>query len=182
MPLELVHNPQYELAIKRYCCKCLYNDSLEVKTSWLPGCGFAGLFTRRFFKQGEIVCVYIGRELTTKEAMHLTNKEYLMRLGPQRYIDAKLHTDILARYINDPINPAGWNVVFNKKPEHGCAEVVALRDITAGEEIFVSYGKWYWLSAYSLCSTDNSGRYDAPVRLGFKELSVLRMSVGSTFT
>ena len=50
----------------------------------------------------------------------------------------------LIRYINDCINPAGYNAVFQKQPELGMAYVVALRDIEVGEEIFVDYGKWYW--------------------------------------
>lgn len=48
------------------------------------------------------------------------------------------------RYINDCINQFGWNVAFLKSPEDSCAFVVATRDINEGEEIYVSYGKWYW--------------------------------------
>ena len=48
----------------------------------------------------------------------------------------------LGRFIND-CRP--YNCVFEKKPEAGIAEVVALREIQAGEEIFASYGVWYWM-------------------------------------
>ena len=48
------------------------------------------------------------------------------------------------RYINDCIDPSGWNVTFDKQPEEKCAYVIATRNIVAGEELFVNYGKWYW--------------------------------------
>ena len=67
-----------------------------------------------------------------------------MRLGEQCYIDAKDCPDVLARFINDCITPGGWNVEFQKRPEECCADIIATRDIAAGEEIFVNYGKWYW--------------------------------------
>jgi hypothetical protein len=36
---------------------------------------------------------------------------------------------VISRYINDCINPLGWNVKFVKYPERGVAAVVAIRDI-----------------------------------------------------
>jgi SET domain-containing protein len=36
-------------------------------------------------------------------------------------------------------------VKFDKRPEEQCALVIALRDIEKGEELFVDYGRWYWL-------------------------------------
>jgi hypothetical protein len=51
---------------------------------------------------------------------------------------------MLARYINDSRSVRYNNAYFDKRPEAGFASVVALRDIEAGEEILVSYGKWYW--------------------------------------
>ncbi|CAD7942586.1 unnamed protein product [Amoebophrya sp. A25] len=47
----------------------------------------------------------------------------------------------LASYLND-CKP--YNCYFVKRPEAGCADVVALRDIEPGEELYVSYGKMYW--------------------------------------
>lgn len=35
--------------------------------------------------------------------------------------------------------------MFDKRPEDKCAYVRAMKDILPGEEIFVDYGKWYWL-------------------------------------
>ena len=59
------------------------------------------------------------------------------RLRPSKvYVDALLHPAVAARYINDCRNPRGFNVAFDKRPEHPgapAAAVVALRDIAAGE-------------------------------------------------
>lgn len=70
-----------------------------------------------------------------------------MRLGPQVYVDLKSDTSALARYINDCRNSSLYNVRFEKLPEEGKALVVATRQISAGEELFVDYGKWYWAGA-----------------------------------
>jgi hypothetical protein len=94
-----------------------------------------------------------------------------MRLGEQCYIDARLkgpdgEEACIARFINDCINPAGFNVRFDKQPAalpHPRAEVVATRDITEGEELFVDYGKWYW-----------SGAPIKPNRIPFMQLHLLR--------
>ena len=42
---------------------------------------------------------------------------YLMRLGPQVYVDARECMDVLARFINDCRNPVKHNVTFVKQPE-----------------------------------------------------------------
>lgn len=133
---------------------------LKVKTSWLSkeASVFDGLFTTVARREGEVVCIYEGTVLPTREALKVEDKSYLMRLGEQCYIDARLpfkreeepegmERECIARYINDSINPAGYNVVFEKQPgnlPYARALVVALRDIEAGEELFVSYGKMYW--------------------------------------
>ena len=36
--------------------------------------------------------------------------------------------------------------------QEGRAEVVASRDIAAGEEVYVDYGKWYWAGSKILPS------------------------------
>lgn len=118
-----------------------------VKATCLPGCDFMGLYANRAFTAGEEVCRYTGTMLRTVEAMRLQDKSYLMRLGEQCYVDSRQHPEVWARYINDCITPAGWNVRFDKRPTEACAVVVALRDIQPGEELFADYGRWYWVKA-----------------------------------
>ncbi len=170
------------------CMHDQIDDKVCVNESWIPGAGY-GLFACKKVMYGETVCIYWGKRLSTSEALKLSDKSYLMRLGEQVYIDAlecvgkDLSVSIsspdnttllsnsstiidntafgvaripessnacinicLARYINDCRNPLLYNVQFKKDPEHGIAYVVAIRDIEPGEELFVDYGKWYWLS------------------------------------
>ena len=122
----------------------LSSPGLVVRKSRVPGAGL-GLYATKSFSKGTIVCCYTGKEYRTKEAIRLEDKSYLMRLGPQTYVDAKDDQTIAARYINDCRNKRLYNVVFNKLETEKRADVIALRDIEEDEELFVDYGKWYWL-------------------------------------
>jgi hypothetical protein len=95
--------------------------------------------------KGTCVCIYTGKVLRTVDAIRLQDKSYLMRLGPQVYVDPYDDTTVLGRYINDPRNRLLQNVIFDKRPDEQCAYIIAKRDIGAGEEIFADYGRWYWL-------------------------------------
>eukprot|EP01138_Halocafeteria_seosinensis_P014732 gb/GECG01015039.1/.p1 GENE.gb/GECG01015039.1/~~gb/GECG01015039.1/.p1 ORF type:complete len:209 (+),score=19.80 gb/GECG01015039.1/:1-627(+) len=104
-----------------------------------------GLYTILKFQPGDKICVYSGTPLRTKEAIRRKDKSYLMRLGPQMYVDPLKHPSVLARYINDPRNSALHNVAFDKQQDSRCAIVEATRTILPGEELFVSYGRLYWV-------------------------------------
>jgi len=69
-----------------------------------------------------------------------------MRLGNGRWVDAGPRKEVFARYLNDARKPVRYNCWFEKVPTRWVAVVRALRDISNGEELFVSYGKWYWSS------------------------------------
>ena len=114
---------------------------LAVRPSTIPDAG-RGLFATRPFPRDAVVCVYTGDVLRTVEAVRLTDKAYLMRLGEQVYVNATEcdHSGVLARYMNDCCNDALYNVTFRKLPTRRCAEVVALRDIAPGEELNYDYG------------------------------------------
>ncbi|EKX52787.1 hypothetical protein GUITHDRAFT_92079 [Guillardia theta CCMP2712] len=126
---------------------------LLVAKSLLPGAGM-GLFASRDFMEGETICRYespLGT-LTTKEAMQLEDKSFLMRLGPQKYIDLKNFPEVKARYINDCRQADRHNVRFQKKPDDGYADVIATRVIHSGEELYVDYGRLYWFGSKTLPS------------------------------
>jgi SET domain-containing protein len=115
-----------------------------VAPSRIAGAG-QGLFAAARIEAGTVVCFYTGDVLRTVDALRLADKAYLMRLGPQTYIDAgdaERHGDVMARYINDSRNPARHNVRFDKRPDELRAAVIATRDIEAGEELYVDYGRW----------------------------------------
>jgi hypothetical protein len=70
---------------------------LYVKQTLLKNCDFLGLFANRAYQKDELVCKYYGDVLSTREAMNLEDKSYLMRLGEQCYVDAKHHMHVVAR-------------------------------------------------------------------------------------
>ncbi|CAM9156586.1 unnamed protein product, partial [Ectocarpus fasciculatus] len=105
-----------------------------------------GLFATECVAKGSVIGRYYGTVLDTKSALRTKDKSYLMRLGAQCYVDSKNTWTCLPRFINDCRNSEAYNVEFVKSPEEKCAWVKAIRDIKAGEEIYVDYGKWYWAS------------------------------------
>ena len=119
---------------------------LSVRQSQIGEIAGDGLYVNRNFKKGEVICVYTGDVYNTHDAMRLKDKSYLMRLGAQKYVDAKNDLNILGRYINDCKHTLLYNVRFDKRPNDNCANVVATRDIHKNEELFVDYGWKYWLS------------------------------------
>jgi SET domain-containing protein len=80
-----------------------------------------------------------------------------MKLGNGKYVDAIYSLDVKARYINDCRQRSKYNVYFEKRPQEDRALVIALRDIEEGEELYVDYGKFYWV-AYNLLHPDQPVR------------------------
>ncbi|KAE8977898.1 hypothetical protein PR003_g22079 [Phytophthora rubi] len=130
---------------------------VEVRASNIPRAG-QGLFATRFYAEGSIVCVYTGVVLSNHQAWKLPDKSYLMKLGDGKYVDALHCPEVLARYINDCRGRrGGFNVRFDKRPQDERADVVALRDVQPGDELYVDYGRLYWL-AYNMMHKDNPVR------------------------
>ena len=121
--------------------KC--NNLVKVSRSWIPAAA-SGLFANKQIKKGQVLTCYVGEICITKDAIKRYDKSYLMRLGSNVYIDSLNCPLSLARYINDCRTPTGYNVTFLKSPSEFCAWVISTRDIAAGEELFVDYGRWYW--------------------------------------
>lgn len=118
---------------------------LYVALSKIPDAGL-GLFASHDFAVGALVAKYTGKLLKTTEALRLADKSYLMRLGPQKYVDCRECMDVGARYINDCRRKDMYNVRFEKRPDENDALVIAIKAIAAGDEIYVDYGRWYWAS------------------------------------
>ena len=140
---------------------------LAVHASAVPGGGL-GLFTTIDIPADTLVTLYTGTVLRTAAAAKVKERAYMMRLGPQVYVDGRDHPTMLGRYINDSGSISLYNVYFDKRPQDACAAVITLRDVSAGEgwrnlnhhasdaqclapspdtgeELFVPYGKWYWM-------------------------------------
>jgi len=159
-------NACYNLIVRDWLKEVVYgrNEVVYMADSWIDS-GGQGLFAKRRLPEGIVVCSYVGYVKRTVDALRTEDKSYLMRLGEQVYVDSRESLFCSARYINDCRNPAGHNVRFDKRPKDACALVVTTRDIGAGEELFVDYGKWYW----------NSGQ--PSTRLSFGHLRALRGAV-----
>lgn len=98
-----------------------------------------GLKTLRDFKKGQNIIEYVGERITSDEADRRGGK-YLFELNDKYTIDGS-GRDNLARYINHSCKP-------NCEAELNYAEtrvfIKAKRNIEAGEELTVDYGKTYF--------------------------------------
>ena len=124
----------------------LLEKYLVVKKSTLPGAG-KGLFTKRDIAKGERIVEYKGRITDWKTADHRDNPTIFM-VSRNHVIDARPFKKALAKYANDArglvrvkgiVNNAEYEETDDKR-----IYITALKDIPAGSEIFVAYGKEYW--------------------------------------
>jgi SET domain-containing protein len=124
---------------------------LFIQDSMIPGAG-KGLFTDAPIKKGETIIEYTGEKITWKqcqkrnEALEDING-YFFFVSKNNCIDARETLDSLGRYANDAKgltrieglkNNAEYEIRKHKP------YIVAKRNIKAGEEILVAYGKEYW--------------------------------------
>ncbi|HTN45944.1 MAG TPA: SET domain-containing protein-lysine N-methyltransferase [Flavipsychrobacter sp.] len=126
----------------------LFEKHLYVAESNIPNAG-RGLFTRVFIPKGESVVEYKGRKTTWKEVeSDEVDNLYIMYVTADNVIDANKHKKALARYANDANGLTKVKGLKNNghyvHDEDGRVYLEAKRDIEAGEEIFVGYGKDYW--------------------------------------
>lgn len=98
-----------------------------------------GLYTTKSIKKGETVIEYIGERITTEEANRRGGK-YLAELNDRWTIDGKTRKN-LARYINHSCKP---NCYYELNEAETRIFAIAKRNIEAGEELSVHYGKEYW--------------------------------------
>jgi len=125
----------------------LLTPYLKVRASNLPGCG-KGLFTKVFIPKGMMITEHTGKITTMKEADAEDGKNsYLFYVARNHVIDAKDDKKMLARYANDATGLTRVPGLKNNAQyvvEDKRVFIVALKDIPAGAEIFVGYGKQYW--------------------------------------
>lgn len=125
----------------------LLEKQLIIKKSKLPGAG-KGLFTKKKIKKGSRIVEYKGKIQTWKEVKHEDgHNAYLMYINRNTVINAKSTINAFARYANDAsgltriegLRNNSENISEGKK-----CFIEAKRDIEAGEEILVGYGRWFW--------------------------------------
>ena len=127
-----------------------YEKNLEIRTSTIPHAG-NGVYTKVAIPKGAYLGAYTGEFITEEEYRRRTNAnrwQYMMGL-----LDcAKPHTggittiDGIDGNVFTRMNyaPAEFqNVKFEKICEAPFVKIMALRDIAAGEELWVDYGPRY---------------------------------------
>jgi SET domain-containing protein len=124
----------------------LLEKQLEIKESNIPGAG-KGLFTTEFIPKGTRIVEYKGRIRTWKDVKNEDGNYYIFYVTRNRIIDGSNYLKSFARYINDAkglkkIKGLNNNTEFVRDGLKVFVE--ATRNIPAGTELFVGYGKEYW--------------------------------------
>lgn len=124
---------------------------LTIKKSQISSSGL-GLWTEKDLKRGEVIVKYEGETVSWKECERRNEAQegyggYYLFISKNKCIDAQYTLWAQGRYANDAAglfriegirNNARYVVI------KGEGYIMASRNIKAGEEIFVSYGKAYW--------------------------------------
>ena len=126
----------------------LLEKYLVIKRSKIPGAG-KGLFTKQFIAKGERIVQYKGKPTTWKNILAdaAAFNGYVYYINRNLVIDAKNYKTTFGRYANDAngisrikkLNNNSKYVIDGKK-----VFIEATKDINAGTEILVAYGKEYW--------------------------------------
>ena len=126
----------------------LLEKALVVKRSTLPKAG-RGLFTKVFIPGGTRIVEYKGKVFTWKEVEKMPDYRngYVFYFNSRYVIDAWRTKKSVAHFANDargfvrmPGIPNNAEYVTEGKRCY----IKASRDIPAGSEIFVDYGREYW--------------------------------------
>ncbi len=118
---------------------------ISIKPSVIPNSGL-GLFAEQDIKAGEAIVKISGPRYNEEQALELEINGYLLDAadGSNESIDVEGP----ARYANDAFGITRVPGMFNNSAfllyEDGTMWLTATRNIKAGNEIFVSYGRTYW--------------------------------------
>lgn len=144
---KVMSRPIIFATFKTNCFMALLEKKLQVKDSLLPFAG-KGLFTTEFIPKGTKIVEYKGRITTWKDVDHKDgNNGYIYYVKRNHVIDASTYPSALARYANDARGIQRVKGLTNNAEyvEEGLKVFIqAVKDIPAGSEIFVDYGKEYW--------------------------------------
>ena len=119
---------------------------LFVDSSTMPSAG-KGLFTSENIKKGELIIEYTGEVTNWEEVRHDADNVYIYFVNEDYVINAKNDPDAIARYANDARGLTRIKDVHNNSKfvnVGGKIFIKATKNIPAGSEILVDYGKEYW--------------------------------------
>lgn len=120
---------------------------LYIRTSSIPDSG-KGLFTKKLIPKGTRIIEYKGKLTSWKEVDHRNwTNGYIFYISRKRVVDASTYLKAQGRYANDARGLTRVKGLRNNAEyaaEGGRVYIDATRDIPAGAEILVDYGKEYW--------------------------------------
>lgn len=125
------------------------SDYLYIQDSQLPNTG-KGLFTAIPIYKDEIIAYYGGEILSQEEVEKRINakkEQYFINLLDGNTLDS-INSNCFAKYANDAKGITSSNFKNNTTislDEEQKVCLIASKNIKAGEELFCSYGKKYWL-------------------------------------
>ncbi|MEJ7588036.1 MAG: SET domain-containing protein [Ferruginibacter sp.] len=125
----------------------LLENKLIIKKSTLPGSG-KGLFTKVVIPKGTSIIEYKGKITTWKDVNHQDGtNSYIYFVNKNHVIDGLPYKKAKARYANDARGFTRVKGITNncQYVEDGVKIYIqAVKNIPAGSEILVAYGKEYW--------------------------------------
>ena len=127
----------------------LLEKQLVVKPSSLPNSG-KGLFTKKFIAKGTRIVEYKGKKTTWKNVnIDEGRNGYIYYINRNHVIDAMPYPKYLGRYANDAqglskVKGITNNCRYVADMDTLRVYIEAVKDIPAGGEILVQYGKEYW--------------------------------------
>ena len=125
----------------------LLEKQLFVKRSGIPNSG-KGLFTKKFIPKGTRIVEYKGKVTAWKEVKDEDGKNgYIFYVNRNHVIDALPTKKALARYANDANGLVKIKGITNNADyitDGLKAYIESKKDIPAGAEVLVDYGKDYW--------------------------------------
>jgi SET domain-containing protein len=125
----------------------LLEKQLIVKRSTIPDSG-KGLFTKRLIPKGTRIVEYKGKTSTWKDVdIDEGRNGYIYYINRNHVIDAKPYPKALGRYANDAMGMTRVKGITNNAQyvvDDMRVYIEAIKDIPAGGEILVRYGKEYW--------------------------------------
>lgn len=121
---------------------------LVVKQSAIEGAGMGLYFMPQqkhaIIESGSTICYYTGWRHNFYSIKYVPDKSYVLCVHSDLLVDPGPVKEVKARYINDPLNTSLENCKFEPQPEKCRCAVTATKNIHYGEELFVSYGEFYW--------------------------------------
>lgn len=127
----------------------LLEKQLVVKRSTIPNSG-KGLFTKKFIPKGTRIVEYKGKMTTWKDVdIDEGRNGYIYYINRNHVIDAQPFPKYLGRYANDAqgmtrVKGITNNCRYVADMDTMRVYIEAVKDIPAGGEILVQYGKEYW--------------------------------------